>query len=53
MLTGAKGPGRIAFSRDGAGHVFGLHLQARHGRGREGTSMAGGDEQRGIHASRG
>jgi uncharacterized protein (AIM24 family) len=26
MLTGAKGPGRIAFSRDGAGHVFALHL---------------------------
>ena len=27
LLTGAHGPGRIAFSRDGAGHVFGLHLQ--------------------------
>jgi uncharacterized protein (AIM24 family) len=27
LLTGAAGPGRIAFSRDGAGHVFGLHLQ--------------------------
>jgi uncharacterized protein (AIM24 family) len=26
LLTGATGPGRIAFSRDGAGHVFGLHL---------------------------
>jgi uncharacterized protein (AIM24 family) len=26
LLTGASGPGRIAFSRDGAGHVFGLHL---------------------------
>lgn len=26
LLTGARGPGRIAFSRDGAGHVFGLHL---------------------------
>ena len=26
LLTGANGPGRIAFSRDGAGHVFGLHL---------------------------
>ena len=26
MLTGARGPGRIAFSRDGAGQVFGLHL---------------------------
>jgi uncharacterized protein (AIM24 family) len=28
LLTGAKGPGRIAFSRDGAGHVFGLHLKS-------------------------
>lgn len=27
LLTGANGPGRIAFSRDGAGHVFGLHLE--------------------------
>jgi uncharacterized protein (AIM24 family) len=27
MLTGAKGPGRIAFSRDGTGQVFGLHLK--------------------------
>ena len=27
LLTGAQGPGRIAFSRDGAGHVFGLHLE--------------------------
>jgi uncharacterized protein (AIM24 family) len=27
LLTGANGPGRIAFSRDGAGHVFGLHLK--------------------------
>lgn len=26
LLTGAQGPGRIAFSRDGVGHVFGLHL---------------------------
>jgi len=26
LLTGTKGPGRIAFSRDGAGHVFALHL---------------------------
>ncbi|HEY3862106.1 MAG TPA: AIM24 family protein [Verrucomicrobiae bacterium] len=26
LLTGATGPGRIAFSRDGAGHVFALHL---------------------------
>jgi uncharacterized protein (AIM24 family) len=28
MLTGANGPGRIAFSRDAVGHVFALHLQA-------------------------
>ena len=27
LLTGASGPGRIAFSRDGAGHVFALHLR--------------------------
>ena len=27
LLTGAKGPGRIAFSRDGVGHVFALHLR--------------------------
>jgi uncharacterized protein (AIM24 family) len=27
FMTQAKGPGRIAFSRDGAGHVFGLHLK--------------------------
>lgn len=27
LLTGANGPGRIAFSRDGAGHVMGLHLK--------------------------
>jgi uncharacterized protein (AIM24 family) len=27
LLTGANGPGRIAFSRDGAGHVFALHLK--------------------------
>jgi len=26
FMTEASGPGRIAFSRDGAGHVFGLHL---------------------------
>jgi uncharacterized protein (AIM24 family) len=26
LLTGARGPGRIAFSRDGVGHVFALHL---------------------------
>ena len=28
LMTEAKGPGRIAFSRDGAGHVWGLHLEA-------------------------
>lgn len=27
LLTMASGPGRIGFSRDGAGHVFGLHLK--------------------------
>jgi uncharacterized protein (AIM24 family) len=27
-VTGAQGPGQIAFSRDGAGHVFGIHLGA-------------------------
>ena len=27
FLTEAKGPGRIAFSRDGVGHVFGIHLR--------------------------
>jgi uncharacterized protein (AIM24 family) len=26
FMTEAKGRGRIAFSRDGAGHVFGMHL---------------------------
>ena len=26
FMTAATGPGRIAFSRDGAGHVFALHL---------------------------
>src|SRR6267378_2357119 len=26
FMTGARGPGRIAFSRDGVGHVFALHL---------------------------
>jgi uncharacterized protein (AIM24 family) len=26
FMTEARGPGRIAFSRDGAGHVFALHL---------------------------
>ena len=27
IMTEARGPGRIAFSRDGAGHVFAMHLQ--------------------------
>ena len=27
FLTGARGPGRIAFSRDGVGHVFALPLE--------------------------
>ena len=27
LMTVARGPGRIGFSRDGAGHVFGMHLQ--------------------------
>jgi uncharacterized protein (AIM24 family) len=27
FMAQAKGPGRIAFSRDGAGHVFALHLK--------------------------
>jgi uncharacterized protein (AIM24 family) len=31
LLTGARGPGRIAFSRDGAGHVFALHLERGRG----------------------
>lgn len=26
LMTIAEGPGRIGFSRDGAGHVFGVHL---------------------------
>lgn len=28
IMTIAEGPGVIAFSRDGAGHVFGLHLKS-------------------------
>jgi uncharacterized protein (AIM24 family) len=31
FMTEARGPGRIAFSRDGAGHVFGLHLRRGEG----------------------
>jgi uncharacterized protein (AIM24 family) len=31
FLTQAKGPGRIAFSRDGVGHVFAMHLKAGEG----------------------
>jgi len=31
FMTEAKGPGRIAFSRDGVGHVFAMHLG--HGEG--------------------
>jgi len=27
FMTEAYGPGRIAFSRDGAGHVFGMHMK--------------------------
>jgi uncharacterized protein (AIM24 family) len=27
LVTQAKGPGRIAFSRDGAGHVFAMHMK--------------------------
>jgi uncharacterized protein (AIM24 family) len=27
FMTQAKGPGRIAFSRDGVGHVFAMHLK--------------------------
>jgi len=27
LLTSARGPGRIAFSRDGVGHVFALHFK--------------------------
>ena len=46
LVTGAHGPGRIAFSRDGAGHVFGLHLSARHVRGCARASMAGRHGQR-------
>ncbi len=31
FMTEAVGPGRIAFSRDGVGHVFALHLRAGEG----------------------
>jgi uncharacterized protein (AIM24 family) len=30
IMTQAKGPGRIAFSRDGVGHVFAMHMEAGH-----------------------
>ena len=35
LLTGAKGSGRIAFSRDGAGHVFALQTMYVHMQGGE------------------
>ena len=31
FVTEASGPGEIAFSRDGAGHVFGIHLKQGEG----------------------
>ena len=31
FMTEARGPGRIAFSRDGVGHVFPMHLRAGEG----------------------
>ncbi len=31
FVTEASGPGQIAFSRDGAGHVFGVHLKQGEG----------------------
>ena len=31
FMTSARGPGRIAFSRDGAGHLFGIHLNRGEG----------------------
>jgi uncharacterized protein (AIM24 family) len=31
FMTEARGPGEIAFSRDGAGHVFPIHLQGGEG----------------------
>ena len=31
FVTEASGPGEIAFSRDGAGHVFGVHLKPNEG----------------------
>jgi uncharacterized protein (AIM24 family) len=31
FITQAQGPGRIAFSRDGAGHMFALHLKPGEG----------------------
>jgi len=31
LMTEASGPGQIAFSRDGAGHIFGIHLNRGEG----------------------
>ena len=31
FITEAEGPGQIAFSRDGAGHVFGIHMNEGEG----------------------
>ena len=31
FITEAEGPGQIAFSRDGAGHVFGIHMSQGEG----------------------
>lgn len=31
FITEAEGPGQIAFSRDGAGHVFGIHMRQGEG----------------------
>ncbi|HJT77628.1 MAG TPA: AIM24 family protein [Gemmataceae bacterium] len=31
FMTEARGPGRIAFSRDAVGHIFAVHLSAGHG----------------------
>ena len=31
FITEAEGPGQIAFSRDGAGHIFGIHMSQGEG----------------------